>query len=177
LAIAGLLSLKQFGPPIRPPQPEGLWKKVGGQSYDYEVSPGENEFRRGVYVVLKRMSPYPSFITFDASARLACRVKRGRSNTPLQALTLLNDPVYVKAAYALAERVRAEKAMNSLTEQIEYAFQLAVARKPSAQEVLVLQELFDGEQVSRKPGQEADTAAWFAVTSTLLNLDETITKE
>ena len=83
---------------MRPPQPDGLWAKVGGERYDYVVSPGEDRYRRGVYVVWKRACPYPSFVTFDATARLACRVKRSRSNTPLQALTLLNDPVYVEAA-------------------------------------------------------------------------------
>ncbi len=109
LAVAGLLSKKQFGPPVRPYQPDGLWVKVGGAKVDYEVSPGEDRYRRGIYVVLKRGSPYPSFVNFDASARLACTAKRSRSNTPLQALTLLNDPVYVEAAQALAVRVLNER--------------------------------------------------------------------
>jgi hypothetical protein len=102
LAIAGLINVKQGGVPIRPPQPDGLWKKVGGQQYNYVVSPGSEKYRRGLYVVLKRGSPYPSFMNFDASARMACVVRRSRSNTPLQALTLLNDPVYVEAAKAFA---------------------------------------------------------------------------
>jgi hypothetical protein len=76
LAIAGLLSLKLGGPPVRPYQPDGIWIKVGGQRYDYEVSPGEDQYRRGLYVVWKRGAPYPSFINFDANNRLACRVKR-----------------------------------------------------------------------------------------------------
>jgi Protein of unknown function (DUF1553) len=177
LAIAGLISLKQFGPPIRPPQPDGLWKKVGGQAYDYEVSPGENKYRRGVYVVLKRMSPYPSFITFDASARLACRVKRGRSNTPLQALTLLNDPVYVEATQALAGRVQKELADNPIDKQLRYAFQLAVARIPTDEEVAVLKSLFELEWKAQTSDSKPEAAAWFAVASTLMNLDETITKE
>ena len=105
LAVAGLLHLKKGGPPIRPPQPEGLWIKVGGERYDYDVSPGAEKYRRGIYVVLKRAAPYPGLATFDATARLTCTVKRSRSNTPLQALTLLNDPVYVEAALALARRI------------------------------------------------------------------------
>ncbi len=141
LAISGKLSLKQFGPPIRPPQPDGLWKKVGGPQYDYEVSPGEDRYRRGVYVVLKRMSPYPSFINFDATARL------------------------------------------------EHAFRIVVARLPSQRERDTLQRLFASEldaklnQVSlgnpkkTTDNEQAQSAAWFAVASTLLNLDETITKE
>jgi hypothetical protein len=108
LAIAGLINLKQGGTPIRPPQPDGLWQKVGGQQYNYVVSPGDEKYRRGLYVVLKRGSPYPSFMNFDASARMACVVRRSRSNTPLQALTLLNDPVYVEAAKAFARRIVVE---------------------------------------------------------------------
>jgi hypothetical protein len=106
LAIAGLLSDKQFGPPIRPYQPDGVWLKVGGARVEYEVSEGEDRYRRGIYVVLKRGAPYPSFVNFDASARLACTARRSRSNTPLQALTLLNDPVYVEAAQAPTSPVR-----------------------------------------------------------------------
>ncbi len=174
LSIAGLLSLKQFGPPIRPPQPEGLWKKVGGQAYDYETSPGEDKYRRGVYVVLKRMSPYPSFVTFDATARLACRVKRSRSNTPLQALTLLNDPVYVEAAQAFASRVQSES-VGTIEEQLRYAFRLAVSRMPSDSELATIKQLFDLELAAG--GESPEKAAWYAVASALLNLDETITKE
>ena len=189
LAISGKLSLKQFGPPIRPPQPDGLWKKVGGQQYDYEVSPGEDRYRRGVYVVLKRMSPYPSFINFDATARLACRVNRGRSNTPLQALNLLNDPVYVDAAKGLVLRVLREKPDSSLEQQLEHAFRIVVARLPSQRERDTLQQLFAselvaklnevsfGKQTEKTDSEQAKSAAWFAVASTLLNLDETITKE
>ncbi len=174
LSISGKLSLKQFGPPIRPPQPDGLWKKVGGQQYDYEVSPGEDQYRRGVYVVLKRMSPYPSFINFDATARLACRVNRGRSNTPLQALNLLNDPVYVDAAKGLVDRVLREKPDSSLVQQLEHAFRIVVARLPSQRERDTLQRLYESELAD---AEQAQSAAWFAIASTLLNLDETITKE
>jgi hypothetical protein len=175
LAIAGLLSSKQFGPPIRPPQPKGLWTKVGGQAYEYETSEGEDKYRRGIYVVLKRMSPYPSFVTFDATARLACRVKRGRSNTPLQALTLLNDPVYVEAAEAFADRVRMEST-GSLEDQLTYAFRLAVARAPKDFELSALKNLFQQEKEFTKQPVPED-AAWYSVASALLNLDETITKE
>ncbi len=171
LAISGLLDKKQFGPPIYPPQPDGLWNKVGGERYEYAVSPGSEQYRRGIYIVLKRMSPNPSLITFDATARLSCRVKRLRSNTPLQALTLLNDPVYVSTARALAQRIRKETPDADLEAQLEYAFRLAVARPPQAKELQVLKTLFIGE--SNAAGEDA---AWFAVASALLNLDETITK-
>lgn len=171
LAVSGLLEKKQFGPPIYPPQPDGLWNKVGGERYEYTVSPGAEQHRRGIYIVLKRMSPNPSLITFDATARLSCRVKRLRSNTPLQALTLLNDPVYVGAARAFAERIRKEAPNKDLDRQLEYAFRLAVARSPRASELAVLKALFVAERAA-----EGEEAAWFAVASALLNLDETITK-
>lgn len=173
LAIAGMLNLKQFGPPIRPPQPDGLWAKVGGQQYDYVVSPGDEQYRRGIYVVIKRASPYPSFVNFDATSRPACRVKRTRSNTPLQALTLLNDPVYVQAARAFAARIMHDAATSDLDAQLDYAFRAAVSRQPTATEQATLHKLYDAElSATGQPGE-----AWFSIASALLNLDETITKD
>jgi hypothetical protein len=172
LAIAGLLNLKQGGEPIRPPQPEGLWKKVGGQDYKYETSPGGEQYRRGLYVVLKRGSPYPSFVNFDASARMACVVKRSRSNTPLQALTLLNDPVYVEATKAFAVRIVKESPGKDLHARIELAFRMALARTPDAHETAVLGRLWKAQFQSTKD----EAAAWYAVASALLNVDECITK-
>jgi hypothetical protein len=172
LSIAGLLSLRKGGPSIRPPQPEGLWRKVGGQQYNYQVSPGEQQYRRGLYVVLKRGSPFPSFVNFDASSRMACVVKRSRSNTPLQALTLLNDPVYVEAAKSFAGRVLAEQPHADVATRLEHAFRIALSRSPRPNELAVLKNLYD-EQLRR---HNDELTAWCAVTSALLNLDETITK-
>jgi hypothetical protein len=188
-----LLSTKLGGPPARPPQPDDLWVKVGGQRYDYAVSPGEEKYRRGLFVVWKRAAPYPSFVAFDAPSRLACRVARPRTNTPLQALTLLNDPVYVEAALAFAKRVVTEKPNGTTEERIAHAFRLAVARTPSASETAVLKSLFDAERaaMARDPAAAkrlvkdfaaptkvapAEFAAWYAVCAAILNLDETITK-
>jgi mono/diheme cytochrome c family protein len=193
LSIAGLLSTKLGGPPVRPPQPDGLWVKVGGERYDYVVSPGEDKYRRGLFVVWKRGAPYPGFVAFDAPARFACRVTRPRTNTPLQALTLLNDPVYVEAALAFARRVVTEKPDASAEDRIGYAFRLAVSRTPRQSEVAVLKALFDGEReaMTRDPAAAkrlvqgfaapakmppAEFAAWYAVCAAILNLDETITK-
>lgn len=170
LAISGLLSLKQFGPPIRPYQPDGIWTKVGGQKYNYQVSPGDEQHRRGIYVVLKRGSPYPSFLNFDATSRLACTVQRSRTNTPLQALTLLNDPVYVEAARALSQRVQSEARGLSLDEQLQYAFQLCTARTPTDPELATLRKL-----IELYP--DDTDKAWFHVATALLNLHETITKD
>lgn len=161
LAISGLLNPSLGGPSIKPPQPEGLWTKVGGQNYKYEVSPGSEQHRRGLYVVLKRGSPYPSMVNFDASARMACVVKRSRSNTPLQALTLLNDPVYLEAAAAFAERIR--KGGSSPDEQLKFGFRLAVARTPTSHELGILRGLNKDQGLK-------------GVATALLNLDETITK-
>ncbi|MBX7208632.1 MAG: DUF1553 domain-containing protein [Verrucomicrobiaceae bacterium] len=171
LSIAGLLSLAKGGPSIRPPQPDGLWKKVGGQDYKYEVSPGEAQYRRGIYVVLKRGSPYPSFMNFDASQRMSCVVKRSRSNTPLQALTLLNDPVYVEATRAFARRI-STLPVKPVPERIAAAFRIALARAPTAAETAVLERLFERQLAATK--KEAD--AWYDVASAILNLDECITK-
>jgi hypothetical protein len=194
LAIAGLLSLKQGGQPIKPYQPDGLWVKVGGQRYEYEVSPGDEKYRRGLYVVWKRGAPYPSFVNFDANARMACRVKRPRSNTPLQALTLMNDPVYVEAAMAFAKRVLTEKSAADTDARLRHAFTLATSRAPKAEEIATLASLLATERAARAREPKAakefvgtfelpkgvgaeEFAAWYAVTAALLNLDETISKQ
>jgi len=193
LAAAGLLNLKQFGPPIRPHQPDGLWSKVGGEKIEYVVSIGDEKYRRGIYVIWKRCSPYPSFMNFDAIARLTCTTKRSRTNTPLQALTLLNDPVYVEAAFALARRAVTERPAVSLDGQLEHAFRLCVTRSPNVRELSVLKNLFEQQRSAydKDPARTklllgaskipqgvtaAEFAAWYAVATAILNLDETITK-
>jgi hypothetical protein len=193
LAIAGLLSKKQFGPPVRPYQPDGLWIKVGGARVDYEVSPGQDRYRRGIYVVLKRGAPYPSFVTFDASARLACTARRSRSNTPLQALTLLNDPVYVEAALELAARILRDRPNADIDVRIRHMFRICVSREPSAKELSALRRLYEEQLLAAGANAtataalvgdvqlpdgptRAELAAWYAVATVLLNLDETITK-
>ncbi|MGV3483781.1 MAG: DUF1553 domain-containing protein, partial [Planctomycetaceae bacterium] len=191
LAIAGLLNLRQSGPPIRPFQPEGIWTKVGGVAYDYEPSPGGEQHRRGIYVVIKRGAPYPSFINFDSSNRLTCSVKRSRTNTPLQALTLLNDPVYVTAAKALAAQAADDR--RPVSQVIGDLFRRCVARPPSDIELGSLVKLFETQRIAARTQraqatkllQESDVhdavspedfSAWYSLASVLLNLHETITK-
>jgi hypothetical protein len=194
LAIAGLLSLKMGGESVHPYQPPGIWEsKVGGNAISYETSEGEDRYRRGIYTVIKRTSPYPSFITFDAPTRNNCTVRRQRSNTPLQALTMLNDPVYVEAAGALARRILTEKPTASVEEKIRHAFQLCTARLPDSNEANILFQLHQEQlrasqgnakelekQLHNLPKPEgvdaAEFAAWYSVASAILNLDETITK-
>jgi Protein of unknown function (DUF1553)/Protein of unknown function (DUF1549)/Planctomycete cytochrome C len=193
LAAAGLLSLKMGGPPVHPYQPPGIWEnKVGGVPLNYEISEGSDRYRRGIYTVIKRTSPYPTFITFDAPNRTTCVVRRPRSNTPLQALAMLNDPVYVEAAGALAKRVLKEKPSASTEEKIQHAFLLCTGRLPDRSEKEILLHLFQQQLQSgqsttadaakllhdlRPEGIDAaEFAAWYSVASALLNLDETFSK-
>ncbi|MFO0975289.1 MAG: PSD1 and planctomycete cytochrome C domain-containing protein [Planctomycetaceae bacterium] len=193
LAVSGLLNLKQGGPPIRPPQPEGLWAKVGGVQYDYEVSaPGERH-RRGIYVVIKRSAPNPTLNTFDAPGRLTCSAKRARTNTPLQALSLLNDPVFSECAHAMAARILADSSAHAPEDRLTLALTLAVGRSPSRQELATLTQLLNDQRSSfqqrpedsqaiakeggwKEPSTSSDYAAWVSVCRVLLNLHETITR-
>ena len=163
LTVSGLLSDKIGGPPVYPPQPEGLWEEISGADIKvYPTSKGEDRYRRGVYTFLRRGNPNPMLLNFDGSNRSACVVKRDRSNTPVQALSLLNGPTFVDAAHAFADWI--ERAEGDETTKVTSAFQRAVARKPSNAEVAALMALY------RKHGD------WFGVAQVILNLDETVTK-
>lgn len=193
LAVSGLLSDKMGGPPIYPPQPANIWRHVGRNAPKYATDTDEDRFRRGIYVVYRRSAPYPSFVNFDAPDRGACVVKRSRTNTPLQALTLLNDPAYVEMAHALAKRLITDQPELSSQTKIERGFRLIFARAAESHEVEILLNFFDNErerfQRNSKLAEEvvpaserlketsiADQAAWFEIANILLNLDETITK-
>jgi len=191
LAISGLLSAKRGGPPVYPPQPDGHWRHVGRNAPKYATSTGPDRFRRGVYVVWRRSAPYPSFTNFDAPDRASCVVQRPRTNTPLQALTLLNDPAYLEMAEALARRIAAHPAETN-AEKIEYAFALCVSRQPEPREAETLAQYFAHEHKrfltdpdsakklisqSTSPENAAELAAWFFVANAMLNLDETISKD
>ena len=102
LFVSGLLSDKMFGEPVNPPQPELGLKAAFGSATDWKTSGGDDRYRRGMYTTWRRSSPYPSMAQFDAPNREVCTVRRIRTNTPLQALVTLNDPVYVEAAQSLA---------------------------------------------------------------------------
>jgi hypothetical protein len=164
LTVSGLLSDKIGGPLVYPVQPDGLWKEIQGpvDVTTYPTSTGQDRHRRGIYTVWRRGNPYPSMINFDSPDRSVCTVKRDRSNTPLQALTLLNDPVYVEMATEFAQTIWSWN--GSDREKVVRAFRTAVSRRPTDDEVMILLEL------RRKRG------SWFAVAQALLNLDETITK-
>ena len=164
LAVSGLLSGRIGGSVVYPVQPDGLWMEILGvmDVKKYPTSDAIDRHRRGIYTVWRRGNPYPSMINFDAPERSVCTTRRDRSNTPLQALTLLNDPAYVEMATNFAGIIWAWE--GSDREKIVRAFRTAVSRRPTDDEVMILLQL------RRKRG------SWFAVAQALLNLDETITK-
>ena len=196
LAISGLLSDKMGGPPVFPPQPDGLWRVTGLVDNTYRTSTDEDRYRRGIYVIWRRSAPYPSFVNFDAPDRSRCVISRSRTNTPLQALTLLNDPAYVEMALALATRMAETEGGQTLADdrtRLEVAFRACVARRPTAEETQVLVDVLTSERArlsNNEPAaaeivgdwpvpagvDTAEVAAWFFVANMLLNLDETITK-
>jgi hypothetical protein len=189
LAVSGLLSAKMFGPPVRPMRPNmGLSIAFGG-SGDWQTSTGEDRHRRSIYTDTRRSTPYPSFATFDAPNRETCVIRRDRSNTPLQAFVTLNDPVFIEASQALARRVMKEASTDEA--RLRRAYVLCLAREPDAAELATLQTLLArslqeyradaklAEQMATQPLGPADKgtdlpalAAWTAVSSVIMNLDE-----
>ena len=193
LTIAGLLETKMAGPPIMPYQPNNIWRTVGRNAPKWKTASTTDRFRRGIYIVWRRAAPYPSFVNFDAPDRAACVVNRPRTNTPNQALTLLNDPAYLELAFGLAHRMIVGG--ETTTSRIEHGFRRCVARKPTPEEIAIVTKLYQTELVRVKQNpKQADAlfktvaeftvptgvdpielAAWFVVANALLNLDETIT--
>ena len=197
LALAGLLVDKVGGPSVKPYQPEGLWEDVSVERREkYTPDPGDGLYRRTMYTFWKRTCPPPAMSTFDAPTRETCTIRRARTNTPLQALVLLNDPTYVEAARKMAERVLSSAPEKTVASRLRQAFRIAVARGPRSDEQAAIIELYDKAlQQFRDDGQAAkellavgrspanpeldpaELAAWTIVCATILNLDETISKE
>lgn len=197
LSIAGLLSPKMYGPPVRPPQPNSGLAAAFGSGTDWQTSAGEDRYRRGLYTTWRRSNPYPSMATFDAPSREVCILRRDSTNTPLQALVTLNDPAFVEAAQALARRVvlydRANVSDDS--DRLQNAFELCTSRAATDAELQSLLGLlttarqhFATEPEAAKqlssdplgpldsPAQEIELAAWTSVCNVLLNLDEVLMK-
>ena len=192
LAVAGLLSTKMGGPPVMPPQPAGLWRSTyNGKSWiDAE---GEDRFRRGLYTYLKRTTPYPTMTTFDSGSGEVCQIRRIRTNTPLQALVTLNDPVYLEAAAGLARRMLTEAATPNA--RAARGLRLALIRPVRINEtapLIALQK--DAQKAFEAAPEKADAllksarasvpnginktafAAWIVTTNAILNLDEFLTR-
>ena len=189
LAVSDLLSPKIGGPSVYPLQPEGIWNS-SYSDFKWETSTGEDLHRRSLYTFWRRTSPYPSMVTFDAPSRELCAVRRVRTNTPLQALTTLNDPVFVEAARGLADRM-ADVSGASPADQIVLGHRLCTARRPDLDDLADLMAFYDRETrrfdrdreaarallATEAQGPTAERAALTSVASVLLNLDATLTRE
>ena len=192
LAISGLLVERLGGPSVKPYQPPGLWEDV---TYDsdlaYGADAGAGLYRRSLYTFWKRQSPPPNMLVFDAPTRETCVVQRSRTNTPLQALVLMNDPTFIEAARKLAERMMTQAAGPS--ERITFAFRAATARRPTEDEARILLDVFDRQRadfaetpeearqllsVGQSPRDESldavELAAWTTVANMILCLHETL---
>ncbi len=199
LAVSGLLVKKIGGRSVKPPQPGGLWKAVGysgSNTVKFVQDKGANKvYRRTLYTFLKRTSAPPEMSTFDAPSREECRVRRERTNSPLQALLLMNDPQYFEAARFLGQRMIKEAGKTN-AEKIIFAFQLTTTRKPTTKEIALLTVSLNDHLTEFKANPDAakkviaigetppdkkldvpQLAAWTMVANLILNLDEVITKE
>jgi hypothetical protein len=199
LAVSGLLNLEVGGPSVYPVQVPNLWKELGflrpeiGMD-EWPTSEGPELYRRGLYTFWRRVCTYPSFATFDAPSRDVCTARRPRTDTPLQALAALNEPAFLEAARALAQRVLLHGGSKP-SQQIDYAFRLCLARPPTHPEKerllnLLQQQMKSFEHDAQSAGQLVNqgpserpanldvrqVAAWMMVGNVLLNLDETLTK-
>lgn len=194
LAISGLLVPKIGGTSVKPYQPAGYWAHLNFPLREWTKDEGDNVYRRGLYTHWQRTFPHPSLIAFDAPSREECTAERPRTNTPQQALVLLNDPTYVEAARVFAERIiRSGGATRE--ERVQWAFRQVLSRGATEQEVAVLVELVEkhrvqyqsdsgaatallsvGDRVAAKDLAAEEVAAWTSVARVILNLHETITR-
>ena len=179
LAASGLLERKIGGPSVRPPQPASV-SMEGSYGNQWQPSEGADRYRRGLYTFIQRISPYAQYQTFDLPNVNRSCTRRGRSNTPLQALTLLNDPVFVEAAGALADRmVRETAGGGEVDDFIRHGFRLSLGRSPEEEELRRLMD-YHRQQTEFFKTEEIDDpsrAALVGTASVLLNLDEFITRE
>ena len=195
LAVSGLLAEKLGGPSVKPYQPPGLWTELTFSKRGYEAGQGESLYRRSLYTFWRRTIAPPAMVTFDASTREACVVRNERTNTPLQALNLMNDETYLEASRRLAERMLEEGGSTALA-RVAYGFRLVTARWPRASEQTTLfqalerfqedfksrpQEALDylsaGASAPKENLDPQELASYAGLASVMLNLDEAITKE
>jgi hypothetical protein len=203
LLVSGLIHEEIGGESVKPMQPRNAWKSVDGMPNAYRRDRDQKQYRRAIYVFWKRESPYPSMLNFDAVKRDSCTVSRVSTTTPVQALTLLNDPAYVECAKMLGQRMlkdrealgraRDLKPADADAKRIAYGFRLCTSRKPTEQETEILRKLLDDQRAYFKADggamkkflgvgdakvdgslDGAESAAWASVGNALLNLDATI---
>ena len=197
LGMSGLLSEKIGGKSVKPYQPAGIWESVAFTSSNtskFMQDKGDALYRRSMYTFWKRTAPPPSMTTFDAPSRETCTVRRPRTNTPLQALAMMNDDQYVEASRHFARRIMREGGAKP-EDRISFAFRLATARVPTADEIKVIAAVYQGQladfqkdrkkatdllSVGESPRDESldpvELAAWTMIANLILNLDETETK-
>jgi hypothetical protein len=200
LTVSGLLSRKMGGPSVMPPQPDGMWQMVYSDE-KWVTSKGEDRYRRGLYTFWRRTSPYPTSMALDATSHETCTIRRVTTNTPIAAFALLNDPVYVEAAQALARKI--VQIGGDSTARATYAIREVLVRPPAAEEIKRIVDLFElerqhyaseqdaakkittieageGDKAVKndegKSNDSAELAAWTVVSNVLLNLDETLNK-
>lgn len=197
LAVSGLLTRTVGGPSVRPYQPAGIWDELAafGNLRNYKHESGPGLYRRSMYTIWKRTAAPSSMMIFDAPSREICRVSRSRTNTPLQALALLNEVTYIEAARAFAQKIL-QRGGSSEKSRIEFAFLEALARKPDSNELEILsarlaknrakfesdsasvEKLLTQGEFKHDPNlRRAEVAAYTVLASTILNLDEMVTKE
>jgi hypothetical protein len=187
LTMGGLLYPRIGGPSVFPPQPAGVSSEGAYGPLTWNVSQGAERYRRGLYTFSKRTAPFAMFITFDAPSGEACVTRREMSNTPLQALTLLNDAVFVEAAQTLGRALANQP--GSVEERARLLFRRCLVRSPSDQEVKLLVDFYHAQKnrldhkdlnatavAGPGEGDARERAAWSALARVVLNLDETITK-
>jgi hypothetical protein len=188
LRCSGLLAEKVGGPSVFPPQPPGVTTEGAYGQLQWKVSTGPDRYRRGLYTFSKRTAPFALFTTFDAPSGEVCVARREVSNTPLQALTLLNDPAFTEAAQVLGRRMAARK--GSAAERVDYLFRRCLTRPPTAEETTQLVNFYETQKsrfvqknldaakiAGPGTGDVNERAAWTALARILLNLDEAIVKD
>ena len=177
LAASGLLVPHVGGPSVFPSQPAAVAEE--GFDNKWTASNGEGRYRRGLYTYIQRLSPFAQNVTFDLPALSRSCTRRERSNTPLQALTLLNDPVFFKAATSLARRVNCDNS-DDAPQRVDRLFQIGLSRVPTDDERARLVPCDETQLAAARrddPAANADEAAWVAMASVILNLHEFITRE
>src|SRR5690606_32100911 len=173
LVVSGLLSEKMYGPPVKPPQPEGVWQSK------WNTSEGEDRYRRALYTYMRKTIPYPSMVTFDSPSREFCVLRRMPTNTPLQALVTLNDPVFMEAAFHLAKQMNHGEGVEA---QIRIGYRKALCKEIESEKLQGLQMLYaqafkhfeDDPQAAEEITGERNIplAALTVVGNAILNLDE-----
>jgi hypothetical protein len=182
LVLSGRFTAKMYGPPVMPPQPDGIWRSVYSQAI-WTTSAGDDRYRRAIYTYWKRTSGYPGMTTFDAPSREVCTARRIVTNTPLQALVTLNDEAYVECAEGFADRAIVAGG-DTPSDQISWAYRAAAGHAPSVETLHDLEKLYSQAlqdftemcKESEPPARTPAAAAMSVVASTILNLDEVLTK-